>query len=109
MESPRPITPPSRTPHNMPHRPQSSLRSPGRIASIWSQGVHTPLTSRRAPPIWSCWPICRLFTFIPLAGASLERGKDFARAARPLISRGFQLGCVSSDVFSVMHALKVDS
>jgi len=34
MASPRRISPPSNTRHNMPRRPHSSLRSPGRIASI---------------------------------------------------------------------------
>src|SRR5216684_158791 len=34
VSRPRRITPLSRTRHSMPRRPQSSLRSPGRIASI---------------------------------------------------------------------------
>ncbi len=48
MESPRRITPPSRTRHSIPRRPHSSLRRPGRITSIRSHGVQTALTSRRA-------------------------------------------------------------
>ena len=83
MESPRRITPPSRTRHNMPRRPHSSLRSPGRIASVWSQGVHTALTSRRAPPIWSCWPICRLFTFMPSVASGPRVSKMAPSPARP--------------------------
>ena len=60
------MIPPLITRHNIPRRPQSSLRSPGRIFSIWSQGVQTSLTSSRASPIRSRCPIARLFTFSPV-------------------------------------------
>ena len=83
MESPGRRVPPSNTRHNIPRRPLSSLRSPGRIRSIKLQGVQVIVTSRRASPTRSCSPICKLFTFRPsLVMFSLRRP-----GANPMASR----------------------
>ncbi len=65
MLSPRRISPPAITRHNIPRRPRSSRRSPGLIFSSKSHGVHPTLTSSCASPIRRRCPAASPLTLIP--------------------------------------------